>query len=105
MTVMNNKILELLKRPYALLVWALICGAAYYVIIGRFVFAYTNTQAGGSLLMWLFLPAVICGAALILVKVVKQAREKENDRGILILFYTHLLIIAMGIVFLAASFI
>ncbi|MCD8391292.1 MAG: hypothetical protein LUD03_05590 [Firmicutes bacterium] len=97
---MNSKISEFLKRPYALLAWALICGCAYLSIIGRFVMSFTSTAARGNIILWFFFPAIICGAALILVKSVKHAQENENTRAVLLLFYTHLIIIAMAVVFL-----
>lgn len=102
---MNNKVLNLLKNPYALLVWALISGCAYLSIIAQFVMRFTEVPQSGGLIIWLFFPAVICGAALLLVKMVKQAFEEENNKLILTLFYTHLAIIVMGIVFFAAMFV
>lgn len=102
---MEQKITELLKRPYALLIWALICGGAYLVLIGRFIMRFTNTAAGGGMLIWIFCPAIVCGAALILIKAVKRAMETENDKGALMLFYAHLIVIAMGIVFFAEGLI
>lgn len=102
---MNKKITELLKRPYFLLVWALICGAAYLSIISRFVFEFTVTAAGGKMILWFFFPAVICGAALLIIKGVKQLISNENERGVLAVFYLHLLVIIMGAVFFAAMFV
>lgn len=102
---MNNRILNWLKNPYALLIWALVSGCAYLSIIAQFVIKFTEVPQSGSLLIWFFFPVIICGTALLLVKAVKQAFEEENHKLILTIFYTHLSIIAMGIVFFAAMFI
>lgn len=103
--IMNNKITELMKRPYFLLTWALICGAAYLAIIAQFVFRFTNTVAGGGMILWFFFPAVICGAALLLIKGVKRLIEEENARAVITVFYFHILVIIMGIAFFAAMFV
>lgn len=102
---MNAKILEFLKNPYKCLVWAIICGLAYAAIIAQFVMRFTNTKGGGIIILWCFFPAIICGAALLLVKTVKNAYAEERDKAVTNIFYSHLLIIAMGIVFFAAFFV
>ena len=77
----------------------------YLSLIAQFVMNFTEVPQSGGLLIWLFFPLIVCGGALLLVKAVKQAFEEENNKLVLTLFYTHLVIIAMGIVFFAAMFV
>ena len=102
---MNKKILEFLKKPYALFVWALLCGCAYLTVVAQLVMQFTNTAEGGKLLLWFFVPAIVCGGALIIIKTIKVHQQNENTKGILTIFYSHLLIIAMGIVFFISMFV
>ena len=55
--------------------------------------------------MWFFFPAIICGAALIIIKGIKKADENGNTRAMLAVFWFHLFVILMGLVFFAAMFI
>ena len=100
---MNDKILAMLRRPYALLVWALICGLAYLSLVSRFILDWTSR--GGGIIVLFFFPAIVCGAALIIIKGIKKADENENTRAMLGAFYFHLLVILVGLVFFLAMFI
>ena len=100
---MNDKILAMLRRPYHLLVWALICGLAYLALAARFILDWTAN--GGGIIVLFFFPAIICGAALIIVKAIKKADENGNERTMLNIFYFHLLVILVGIVFALSMFI
>lgn len=102
---MNKKILENLKRPYVLLIWALICGLAYLSVISQFVLRFTNTAEGAGILLWVFIPAIVCGAALLIIKAVKGAYLEGRTRLILSVFYAHLFIIAMGILIFIGMFV
>ena len=95
---MNEKVLKLLKNTWGLLIFSLISGAAYFVIVLRFVLA--NTNNGSGLLAYFFAPAVTCGAALILIKLIKQCLSDGRPGPAIMLFWLHVLFIAMGIVFL-----
>ncbi len=99
---MNSKITELLKKPYFLLVFSLLCGGAYLAIIAQFVGQFTNTSQGAGVIIWVFFPAIVCGAALLVLKSVKNAIVEERYQTALIIFYTHLFIIAMGILIFAS---
>lgn len=98
-TKMNNWLMKFMDNPCKRLVWALVCGLAYCAIIARFVFDYTNTAFGGGIIMWFFFPAIICGAALLLIKTVKRASDEEKWGSIKTLFYAHLAVIVIGVVF------
>ncbi len=97
---MNDKILAMMRKPYHLLVWALICGLGYLALTARFILAFT--ERGGGILIWLFFPAIVCGAALIIIKGIKKADENGNERAMLAAFWAHVLVIVMGAVFFAS---
>ena len=94
---MNDKILAMLRRPYPLLIWALICGLAYLALAARFILDWTTR--GGGIIVWFFFPAIICGAALIIITGIKKADENGNTRAMLAVFWVHLFVILMGLVF------
>ncbi|MDD6484163.1 MAG: hypothetical protein PUF72_06260 [Clostridiales bacterium] len=96
---MRKKILDILNTTARQLAFALISGLGYFMIIFRFILAYT--ERGGALLAFFFAAAIICGAALIIIKAMKSCREQENESGILKLFYLHIAVIIVGIIFAA----
>ncbi|HIT84571.1 MAG TPA: hypothetical protein IAA60_01565 [Candidatus Ornithomonoglobus intestinigallinarum] len=99
MDPLNSKIAGMLKKTAPRLVFALICGLAYFVIVMRFVSAYTSHAA----LMAMFIaPAVICGGAYIVIVILKRAFENEG-RGIAATFYMNLFIILTAALIAAAS--
>ncbi len=100
---MNDKILSMLRKPYPLLIWALICGFAYLALASRFILEFT--ERGGGLLVWFFFPAIVCGAALIIIKGIKKADENGNERAMLTAFWAHAVVIVMGAVFFASMLI
>ena len=99
---MNNQILKLLKNTWGLLIFALLAGGAYFVIVLRFVLSHTNN--GSGLLAYFFAPAVICGAALVLIKTIKQSVSEERNSAALTIFWLHVLLMAMSVVFLITMF-
>ena len=96
---MNNQILKLLENTWGLLIFALICGAAYFVIVLRFVLM--NTNNGSGLIAYFFAPAVICGAALLIVKIIKQCLSDGRTGAALALFWAHAAFIVMNVFILA----
>ncbi len=100
---MNDQILRLLKNTWGLLIFALLSGGAYFVIVLRFVIM--NTNNGSGLIAYFFAPAVICGAALIIVKIVKQCLSDGRTGAALALFWAHAAFIAMSAVILTGIFI
>jgi hypothetical protein len=94
---MKNSIINLLKNTWGLLIFALLSGCAYYVIVLKFILKFTKT--GGGLLGFFFLPAIVCGAALVLIKLIKQFFENGREGSVLALFWLHVVFILMSIVF------
>lgn len=97
---MNKKILDILNTTAGQLVFALLAGLGYFLVISGFL---VENSGGSMLLAFFFAPAIICGAALVIVKLIKQARENENESAILKLFWVHLVLIIIGIIFFIAG--
>lgn len=99
---MKNTILKVLRNTWGLLIFALLSGAAYYAAILKFILA--NTAVGGGLLAFFLFPLIVCGAALILVKIIKQCLENGRESAAVTVFLLHALFILIGIVFLISVF-
>lgn len=97
---MNKKILDLLGSTAGQLIFALLCGLGYFMVMSGLIVTNSN---GNGLLAFFFAPAIICGAALVIIKLMKQARENENENAILKIFYLHLVLVIIGIVFVLAA--
>lgn len=80
------------------LIFSLISGIAYFIIIMGFVVG--NTQAGGFMLSFFFLPAIVCGAALLLIKTIRKLKDEENFGKINALIYAHIVLLLVSLVFL-----
>ena len=91
---------KIFKTKYGGLIFSLLAGAAYYVIILNFILKHT-TSYGGALLGFFFAPAIIAGAALIILTTIKQLEADEAFKKINLFLYFHLVLILLGIVFLA----
>lgn len=99
---MNNRIIKLLQNTWGLLIFALLSGCAYYAVIMKFILS--NTQKGGGLLGFFFLPLIICGAALVLIKVIRQCMEEERENKAVLLFWIHVVFIVIAAVFAVSIF-
>lgn len=95
---MKNKILQLMQSTKGLLVFTLLSGCAYFITVLKFILSHTN--AGGGLLGFFFFPAIVCGAALVLIKVIKQCFENGNENAVVNIFLIHVVFILISIVFL-----
>lgn len=100
---MKSKVISLLRNTWGLLTFALLSGAAYYAVVLKFILAHT--KAGGSLLGFFFAPLIICGAALVLVKLIKQCMENGNEVKSVVIFWTHAAFIIVAAVIAAGEFI
>lgn len=99
---MKNKVINLLKNTWGLLIFALIAGCAYFVVVLRFILEHTNN--GGGLLGFFFAPLIIAGAALVLVKIIKQCFENGNDGKAVIIFWAHIIFIIAAATIAATMF-
>lgn len=88
-------ILKLLNTKYGELITGLIFGAAYFVIILDFILK--NTQKAGALLGFYVAPAVICGLALVFVKLFRRWRENEQYNSILAFMILNTVILVISV--------
>lgn len=93
---MNNKIIRLLNNAWARLVFALLSGTAYYIIVLKFILSHTSV--GGGLLGFFFLPAIVCGAALVLIKVIRQCIEDGREGSAVTVFWLHVVFMIIAAV-------
>lgn len=97
----HGKVLKMLQATAPRLIFALICGAAYFMIVIRFIMAYT-AHVG---LMALFIaPAVICGGAYLVIRLLRHAFEIEEnaESTALMVFYLNLWIVIIAALFAVA---
>ena len=97
MTFMHG-ISKIFDKKYGGLVFSLLSGVAYFIIVLGFILK--NTINGGGLLAFFFAPAIIAGAALIIIKTVNRLREEERYGSINAFLLFHIVLIALSIVFL-----
>ena len=90
-----NKIFD---TKYGGLVFSLFSGCAYFIIILDFFLK--STTAGGGLLGFFFFPAIVCGTALVILKLVKRLQEEEQYGKINLIVYMHIALAIISIVFL-----
>ena len=92
-----NKIYKIFETKYGGLIFSLLAGSAYFIIIIDIVLK--STKAGGLLGLFFF-PAIICGTGLVLLKTVHKLREEEQVNKINILVYSHIVLLMISLVFL-----
>lgn len=99
---MNKKIEKILCKTYGSFGFSLFCGVAYFLLALTLVLS--TTQNGGLLLLFFF-PLVICGAALIILKMIKQNNENENFGANVKLFYLHIVLFIISVVLAVSVFV
>ena len=97
---MNKKILALLNTTAGQLVFALLSGFGYIGLMGGTIVRYSR---GMWIILLFFAPVVICGAALIIIKQFKNARDNETEGAILRSFWLHVYVIILGLLFTIAE--
>lgn len=95
-----NRIVKFLCTRTGELIFALGSGAAYFLIVLQFIRRYSPN--GSLLLGFFFCPAIICGMALVLIKVLRGWREEALYGRMTALFFAHFLLFIISLVFLAA---
>ncbi len=76
---------NLLRFPY-ILIFSLIAGAAYFMALANIILRIS----GGGFVLLMFSPAIICGCALVIAKMLRGMGDKENYSGILAVFWLHI---------------
>lgn len=92
---------RILNSKYGGLVFSLLSGLAYFIIIMNFIMSHTQN---GGLLGIFFFPAIICGTALVLLKALKRLCDEDRRKSAAALIYIHLALILISIVFLIDIF-
>lgn len=91
---------KFLKTKYGLLIFSLVCGLAYYVLVMKLI----STINYSYLLGIFFFPAIVCGTALSLYKTIKNMEETQEFFKIKALMIIHIFVILLALSFLVISF-
>jgi len=92
---------KLLNTKYGHLIFGLICGVSYFIISLNFIFANTVNAAG--LLAFYLSPLIICGIALVVIKLIKNWTVSEQYKNINLFVHFHLIVFIVAVIF-AISF-
>ena len=92
------KLLSFFQKKHTPLIFSLICGLAYLIIILSFI--TRNTSAGG-LIIFFFFPAIVCGSALLIFKAIKTHIENKSTKSLWTLFSGHVAVILLALLLLA----
>lgn len=87
-----------LDMKYGELIFGLVCGCSYFIILLNFIFA--NTYDAGSLLALFLAPLIICGIALVFIKIIRNWRNNEQYKLINSFIILHLFVLIIAVIFL-----
>lgn len=93
------KIEKIFNTKYGGLIFTLLSGLAYFIIVLNFILG-ADSKAG--LLGFFFAPAIICGMALVLFKMIRQFLENEEFKKANIVGILHIVLMVISVVFLIA---
>lgn len=91
------------QTKYGPLAFSLISGLAYFAL--AMVLLTENTGGKGALLGFFFFPAIICGAALVLLKSIKLWLGAENYKKVYIIAVFHIFVIIMALAIIILKFV
>lgn len=92
---------KILKSKYGLLIFSLLSGLAYFILIMILI-----SKINYSYLLGLFfLPAIVCGGALCLFKTIKNMEENEEFKKIKSLMIIHIFVFLLALAFAITSII
>lgn len=91
------KIEKIFATKYGGLIFTLLSGTAYFIVILNFILAASPKNA---LLGFFFAPAIICGSALVLFKSIRMHIENEEIKIANRLAIIHIALMLISIVFL-----
>ena len=93
------KIEKIFNTRYGGLVFSLLSGCAYFIVILSLILT-AGPRTG--LLAFFFAPAIICGMALVLFKMIRQFLENEELKKANLVGVLHVILMLISIVFLVA---
>ena len=96
---MNDKIIDFLKTSAGSLCFSMFCGIVYFMTAMKFVLSATSH---GWLMLLFIGPAVLFGAALVVIKLIKHNNENGNEAGNIAIFYFHIVLMVISILGLIA---
>lgn len=99
---MNEKILKTINSTAGRLIFSLLCGFGYFMLVSGWIL---DMSRGIWLILLYFSPIIICGAAIVIIKLIKQSNENENKNAILRIFWLHIAVILIGAVMFISRFI
>ncbi len=88
------KLMNCFSRRGIQLAFSLLSGLGYFFLIYRFICISVNT--GGGFLGFIFAPAIICGAALYIIKSLRRFVEEKNTKALWFLFAANVIIFFVG---------
>ncbi len=87
---------KILEKKYGELIFGLISGFGYLGVIVSFIME--NTKSGGALLVFFFLPVIVCMPAILLIKLSRNLREKGKYVAINAVMWLHILLLFVSVV-------
>ena len=94
---MGNKIDKLFESRIGLLTFSILSGLGYFSFILSVIIKFS--RGGSPLIGFFFAPAIICGVALFLVKTIKNNVEGEAYSKNHRLFFFHIAVMVIGVIF------
>ena len=94
-----KKLSELMNTKYGELIFGLIYGLSYFIISLKFIFTYTYNGAG--LLALYIAPIIICGSAIIYIKLMRGWKKNEDYKKMNMVALFNSVILLISFVFLA----
>lgn len=93
------KIEKIFGTKYGGLIFSLLSGCAYFILVLSYII---STGPKAWLLGFFFAPAIICGLALVLFKMIHGFIENEEFKKANIVAVLHVILMIISIVFLLA---
>lgn len=87
------------KHTYAAFIFSLLCGIAYFM----FIYEMLSPIRGAGLISFFFCPAVVCGVALFILKLLNRAIENENKKTVSFIVIMHIIVIITATLSAVAS--
>ena len=82
-------------------IYSIFSGLAYFLIALTLILENTGTK--GIILAVFFFPAIVCGMALVQLKLIGKLYQEEKFAKMLLLVIFHIILLIFGIIFLCAS--
>ena len=97
------KISDLLRKTAPALIFALLSGLAYFELL--YVLLDDWIVGENRLILFFFSPVIVCGAAIVIIKLIKKQHEFGNDFNVAAIFFAHVLLMIIAAATFVASLI